>query len=87
MIKKILFVIPLLTLASCNNNSSVFNVEYYYNYDLKAYKVIDDKGREYRVKPEDYYEIKVYYYKTTGSGVEIYNEYYLVSEKLYVYIK
>ena len=52
-----------------------------------CYKVVDEKGKNYKVLPENYYEIKVDDYKMTTNGAPIFNEYYVVKEKLYVYVR
>ena len=83
--KKLLLVLPLLLLIGCeNNNTCICNVDYHYDYDLKGYRVIDNKGKNYRVLPDNFHEIKVDHYKKDGETI-IYNEYYVVSERLLVY--
>ena len=83
---RFLSIIPIILLTGCvNNNTSVFNVSYSFDYDLKAYRVVEQSGKTHRVTPEDYFEIKVDKHKVVN-GIVVENEYYVVSEKLYVYI-
>lgn len=93
--KKILFLLPILLLSSCNStrNGKIYdNVSWYFSYESLKYvvNIYDDKSMEiehtYNVSPRNCYQIEVkeWNYSSTTKTI-LYNQYFVSSNELFIY--
>lgn len=89
MIKKLLLLPLVVTLSGCINNSkgnnAIENVQYYFNHDRLCYVVVVSE-KNYDVRPNNFYTIRVDTFEYTSDKKEIlFNEFYVTTKELYVY--
>lgn len=89
MIKKLLLLIPLITLCSCVNQTKKYeNVEFYFDFDSKLYVVeVESTNKTYKLGAENVFYVQTYEYRFNDDREIIFNEFYINPNKLYIYLK
>ena len=86
--RKIFLTIPLLLLVGCNDTYTIlYNVSYHFNRETMRYDIYSDTtDKVYYANVQHVYIIDLDSPFVEGIG-KVYNEYYVSSKTLYVYVE